>query len=459
MDNKNISVLVVDDEEMIVTILMNFLSEKKYEVTGLTDAAAAIDLIHKRNFDIVFTDLMMPVVNGMELIKEIRKQDVDTQVIIFTGYASVDSAIDAVQQGVYDYIKKPFRLEDIDNILTHAVEKLKLQRENLDLHAQVEAMLAQITMLYDVSNIIYQVTEKKYAIEMLFDTMAESMAIPSALICQDLDDQGHFKASYAVNLPDELKQEFILKPDSKVNGKPIAEGEPSIITVQGSELTIDDRILKLAEPCEKIVLVPIRYQGGLDGFLVIFEHPNHENRFADELTLLKILATQIAPILGKRKRLNGSNMPSKELEPARLLYEMIQSEINQSALTDTPVSFAMARLLSFGAPDDRSDFPLIRESWRNMLIDQLGPGKRLHWAGIDTLLILSAGGNPVGLEHHLANARYELESSAKSAIPKPRLSMAYAIMTYPFDADSAKKITTQLSSRLFYDASEMNIKP
>ncbi len=196
MGKDKISILIVDDEEMIVTILINFLSEKGYEVTGKNDPVEALELLKHTTFDIVFTDLMMPHVNGMELVKEIRQQDVDTQIVIFTGYASVDSAIDAVQQGVYDYIKKPFKLDEIDKILTHALDKLTLQRENESLHTENKRMLSQITMLYDISNILYQVREKKYAVEMLFDTMAESMHIHSALICESQKGGQEFKAVY-----------------------------------------------------------------------------------------------------------------------------------------------------------------------------------------------------------------------------------------------------------------------
>lgn len=453
--NENISILVVDDEEMIVTILLNFLGEKGYNVTGINDPVEAIELVKQRTFDIVFTDLMMPVVNGMELVKEISQQNVDTQIIIFTGYASVDSAIDAVQQGVYDYIKKPFRLEDINHILEHALEKLMLKRENVTLHLKIKRMLSQITMLYDISNIIYQVREKKYAMEMLFDTLAESMNIHTAILCERSSGDFDYKSKYAAKGSKAYKSVFQFSKNSKINGILISMDEPTILDNIGSEIDVEGNQYQLPDDCLRIIFVPIKYQGEIEGYLVIIEHQDHIHPFEDELTLLKILATQIAPIIGTGKKKPTELITSRTLEPARAMHDLIKAEIALSDSTDTPVSFAMTRLVSSGASENHSDFQIIRETWRNLIAGQLGSDKRLHWAGIDTLLILAVGGNPVGLDHHLANVRDEVESTRLDSGTDAKLSMAYSIITYPFDADSAKKIATKLSSRLFYDASEI----
>ncbi len=453
--NKNISILVVDDEEMIVTILLNFLGEKGYQVTGINEPGEAIELVKTNSFDIVFTDLMMPGINGMELVKEIRRQGADTQIIIFTGYASVESAIDAVRQGVYDYIKKPFRLEDIESVLLHALEKQLLQRENRILNQKIKRMLTQVTMLYDISNIIYQVREKKYAVEMLFDTLAESMKINTAYIYERKKSGTSFKMSYAGVGSSEIKGLSKFSSESVFNGSTLMVDEPTVLDCIGKELELDNETIELPEECRRMILVPIKYQGILEGYLIIVEHKDHRYPFEDELTLLRILATQIAPIIGSQGKHSSDILQAKQLEPDRALQNLIKAELALSDHTNTPVSFAMARLVASGDTEDDSDFALIRESWRNVIAGQLGRGKRLHWAGIDTLLIMAVGGNPVGLEHHMASVRNELETGKMAKKTKTNLSMAYSILTYPFDVDSAKKLSIKLSSRLFYDASEI----
>jgi len=453
MNKSKISILVVDDEEMIVSILLNFLGEKGYQVTGINDSREAIELVKSKTFDIVFTDLMMPVVNGMELVKEISQQKVDTQIIIFTGYASVESAIDAVQQGVYDYIKKPFKLEDLDMVLNHALDKLSLQRENLALQHRISRMLAQITMLYDISNIIYQVREIKYAVEMLFDTLSESMNIKTALLCEHTDDQTKFFPKYFGKNSTDFESIFLFSVNSILNDVPLSSDDPTIIKNIGSEINIDGTLVPLPAECFRIVFIPIKYQGELDGFLIIIEHERNEYPFEDELTLLKILATQIAPIIGSRAIHHSDMLESKEYAPSEALNNLIKAGLTLGDNAGTPVSFAMARLMASDASENDTDFPLIRESWRNMIATQLGPDKRVHWAGIDTLIIIAMGGNPVGLDHHLANIRDQIESSKIEVGKTAKLSMAYSIATYPFDAESPKKISMKLSSQLFYDAS------
>ncbi len=454
---ENISILVVDDEEMIVTILLNYLGDKGYKVTGIHDSSEAIELVKKSSFDVVFTDLMMPVINGMELVKEINSQNIDTQVIIFTGYASVDSAIDAVQQGVYDYIKKPFRLEEIENVLQHALEKLMLKRENLVLHQKIKRMLSQITMLYDISNIIYQVKEKKYAMEMVFDTLAESMNIYTSLLFEHSADSMDFQANYASKGAKQFKNILKLSTNSCLNGKLLSAEDPTILVNVGKRIELNDTVVDLPEECSRVLFVPIRFQGEMEGFLAIFEEQNHISPFEDELTLLKILSTQIAPILSLRKSKSGTVSVLDETEPSRAMDSLIKAELALSDATDTPVSLAMTRLIAAGVPEDDADFSRTREAWRNLIANQLGPDKTLHWAGIDTLLVMASGGNPVGLDHHLANVREEVERSNIGSKSTVKLSMAYSIITYPFDADTAKKISNKLSSRLFYSASEINI--
>ncbi|MEA3285986.1 MAG: response regulator [Candidatus Marinimicrobia bacterium] len=451
MEKNKISILIVDDEEMIVTILINFLSEKGYAVTGINDPEEALELLKRSSFDIVFTDLMMPQINGMELVKEIRQQENDTQIIIFTGYASVDSAIDAVQQGVYDYIKKPFRLEDIDKILTHAIEKLTLKRENETLHNEVKSMLSQITMLYDISNILYQVREQKYAVEMLFDTMAESMHIHTALLCEPENDVQKFGVTYTTVGAKSMKNSLNFNANAIFNGKVLSNENITILPDVGAKLKIDDNDVDLPDACRQIIFIPIKYQGLLQGYLVIVEHKDHVYPFTDELTLLKILATQIAPIIGSRQGRSKRNLESNDVEPIRALDDLINAELGLSDISDTPVSFAMTRLIATGMSEEEADFSLLRVNWRNLIADQLGPDKRLYWAGYDTLMIMAVGGNPVGLDHHLANVRNEMESGRMRSKSKTDLSMTHAILTYPFDADSAKKITAKLSSCLFND--------
>ena len=131
---KDIPILVVDDEESIRSVLSQVLSEDGFTVTEAASGEEALVLFQKQPFDLVITDIVMPGISGIELLEKIRELNSDTQVIIMTSYASLDTAVSALRSGAYDYIFKPF--EDIDVISAaarRAAEKIRLIAENKNL--------------------------------------------------------------------------------------------------------------------------------------------------------------------------------------------------------------------------------------------------------------------------------------------------------------------------------------
>ncbi len=122
-------VLIVDDEELIRASLKKAATEEGYEVFLAENGKEALNLVEKLDFDLVLLDLRLPDLNGIEVLKKIKEIDEDLLVIIITGYASVESAIEAIKIGAYDYIKIPFKADYIKLILKLALDKIKLNRE------------------------------------------------------------------------------------------------------------------------------------------------------------------------------------------------------------------------------------------------------------------------------------------------------------------------------------------
>ncbi len=106
-------ILVVDDEPRILLLLQSLLKSNKYDVSTARDGEAALDIVRKEAIDVVVTDLRMTPMDGMTLFKEIRKISPDVPVILLTAYASVDTAIDAMKNGVFDYLTKPIKVDDL----------------------------------------------------------------------------------------------------------------------------------------------------------------------------------------------------------------------------------------------------------------------------------------------------------------------------------------------------------
>ncbi len=118
-----IRILVVDDDQDVCDYLVMLLQKEGYQATSLTDPRGTIDSLKEQQYHLVILDLMMPGMEGTEVLREIRKVDEDVAVIIFTGYPSVDTAIASLQHDASDYVKKPFRVEEFKSAVRRALAK------------------------------------------------------------------------------------------------------------------------------------------------------------------------------------------------------------------------------------------------------------------------------------------------------------------------------------------------
>jgi len=121
--NRKPLILVVDDEEIARKNLEHVLSKEHYEVVTAADGADALRKLEAHEFDVVITDLKMASLDGMELLEKVGERYPDIKVIVVTGFASISSAIEAVKKGAFDYIAKPFKLDEVRNAVSKALEK------------------------------------------------------------------------------------------------------------------------------------------------------------------------------------------------------------------------------------------------------------------------------------------------------------------------------------------------
>ena len=106
-------ILVVDDEPRILLLLQNLLKANGYEVVSARDGASALDIVHKGGIDIAITDLRMSPMDGMTLFREIKKIAPEMPVILLTAYATVETAVEAMKSGIFDYLTKPFAMGEL----------------------------------------------------------------------------------------------------------------------------------------------------------------------------------------------------------------------------------------------------------------------------------------------------------------------------------------------------------
>ena len=136
-----VRVLVVDDEEVIRDVLGTLLTREGYEVTAAATAGEAVALFEAEPYDVVLLDLMLPDRPGLEVLRDIRQRDPDAVVVIVTAYSSIEGAIEAMRQGAFHYIPKPFQNEEVLLTLRKGAEARRLTEENRRLREELSAAL------------------------------------------------------------------------------------------------------------------------------------------------------------------------------------------------------------------------------------------------------------------------------------------------------------------------------
>jgi DNA-binding NtrC family response regulator len=139
--------LIIDDERIALRNLEHIMKKEGYDVTGTQSGPNALKLLDEQRFDVVLTDLRMEKVDGMQILKKARELYPDAEVIMITGYAALDSAIDAMKQGAFYYIAKPFKLEEVRKVVREAVHKVNLKTENRHLREQLESYQGKVKII------------------------------------------------------------------------------------------------------------------------------------------------------------------------------------------------------------------------------------------------------------------------------------------------------------------------
>jgi len=130
-------ILVIDDEPQILNFLKELFQQDGWDVHEATSGTEGIEKIERERYDVILTDLKMPGADGIEVLRTAKKIQSDAEVVLMTGYGTVDSAIEAMRAGAFHFLMKPFRAEEVRHLVDKAYDRHQLKRENLFLKAEV----------------------------------------------------------------------------------------------------------------------------------------------------------------------------------------------------------------------------------------------------------------------------------------------------------------------------------
>lgn len=147
MRSNNFRILITDDDGDLRELLTEAVKNWGYDVSVAKDGEEALRKLRMERYDIVITDLMMPGMDGLTLLKKVKELDKEILVIIITGYATIETAVKAIETGAYDYIAKPFRLDELMIVIKNACERLRLTSQNKALLEELRTAYGEIAVL------------------------------------------------------------------------------------------------------------------------------------------------------------------------------------------------------------------------------------------------------------------------------------------------------------------------
>jgi DNA-binding NtrC family response regulator len=208
---RNGSVLVIDDEEIMREILQTLLEREGYAVRLAASGQEGLDLARALPFDAVIVDVMMPGIDGLQVLDELKKQDEGLPVLMITAYASMDTAIKAMKLGAFDYITKPFKNDEVLVVLQNAIEHRRLREENTHLksdaarrHHRFSGIIGRSPKMTQVFELIAQAAPSRSTILITGESGTGKELVARAIHVNSSRSDKSFVTVNSGNLPPDL---------------------------------------------------------------------------------------------------------------------------------------------------------------------------------------------------------------------------------------------------------------
>ncbi|MBX3251935.1 MAG: response regulator [Myxococcales bacterium] len=303
-DDDAARILVVDDEQVIREILADFLSMEGFVVRTAADGSEALVELSRTHYDLVLTDLKMPKMGGLELLQAIQKHTPNVVTVIMTGFGTVETAIDAMKKGAYDYILKPFKVEEVVHTIRRGLEKQRLRAENI--------RLKEALSLYKVSEAIASSLSLEQVLTTVVDSALHEVGADHVVVMLK-DGHGGFYERINVSherLPYTVDELGSLDPAALLDF--FREDRP--LRAHGRKKTAPFFLDPPESPeCVSLVVTRLRIRGEIIGFLGAIAYTRGKRFDEGQRKLLSIV----------------SNRASAAIENARL-YEDLQSTFRQT---------------------------------------------------------------------------------------------------------------------------------
>ena len=301
-------ILVVDDEEQVVAIFRDLLTQQGYEVVSSENGDDAIAKVTSGKFDLVLTDINLPGVDGLEVVRAAKAADKDTVVILITGYASTTTAIDALRQGAYDYITKPFDLWETNKAIERGLESRglvvqnrrlieQLERANTELQQHEEILSRKVERATDRMATLYE-AGKAMSLSLSLQSTCEVVVAQAARITgarasllflhdQTSDD---FSAETAFGVPEERYKRLRFSMGIGYHGQVVQNAQAMVVADLEGAVGLEEVLSSLR--ANSAVIVPLISNEAVIGTITALDHEQAGEFTSDDQEVLKMLASQ-----------------------------------------------------------------------------------------------------------------------------------------------------------------------
>lgn len=335
------TVLVVDDEPELRRILVEALTAQGYEVSGSSGGYNALDELRSKSYDVLLTDLMMPELDGISLLREALQTDPYLIGIIMTGQGTIQTAVDAMQLGAFDYVLKPFKMQTLLPVLTRAVHTKRLRLENLQLRETVA--------IYGLSQTIASTLDPQTVLSNLADAALEQSDADEVSVMLPTDDG---KELYVAVIRGEKRERLLgerIPFDHSIASWVARERTPVILNGE----VRDSRFIALWPRADirSSVSVPMQVAHKLIGVINLNTTSNQRPFTLGQMKALSILAGSAAAAL---ESASLHAQVRKAEQNYRSIFEnavegIFQSTIGRRFINVNP---SMARILGYDSPEE-----------------------------------------------------------------------------------------------------------
>ena len=325
MPQDSAKILVVDDEKGMCESLRTLLSKAGYKVTSEDKGEEALKKIQKNDFDLVITDIKMPRVSGMDILEAARDKDEDALVILMTAYASLETAITAINQGAYDYLLKPIEFSDLKLTIRRALEKRKTDREKARLLTELQGKNAELKKKVAELNALYKAGMSLSTTQNLRSLLGKIISLATGVIEAESGSimliqrsENVLTIEAAIGLSPDIVKRTKLELGSSIAGHVAQKGTPLIV----EDLKKDSRFRHLSRKhyaTRSLLCVPLKVKDKVLGVINLSDKTTGRAFTENDLRLLTTFASQAAVAIDDAEHFNQNLEKLKELS---VLYEI-----------------------------------------------------------------------------------------------------------------------------------------